>query len=59
MQWESDIVYVCETAERKGVKEMSGNTIHTLKRLMIEVNKHTHTHFHSLSLCSSWCVLPW
>lgn len=41
MQWESDIVCVCETAEKRGMKELSGNTIHTLKRLLIEVNTHT------------------
>ncbi|XP_053087355.1 meiosis inhibitor protein 1 isoform X4 [Pangasianodon hypophthalmus] len=36
VQWESDVVCVCETAERRGVKELRGNTIHTLKRLLIE-----------------------
>lgn len=47
MQWESDIKCVCETAEMKGVNELSEDTINTLKRLMIEVNTQTraHTHF--------------
>ncbi|KAF4080929.1 hypothetical protein AMELA_G00176630 [Ameiurus melas] len=38
-QWESNIVCVCETAERTGLKELRGNTIHTLKRLLIQCSE--------------------
>ncbi|XP_046700431.1 meiosis inhibitor protein 1-like isoform X6 [Silurus meridionalis] len=39
VQWESDLVYVCETAEKKGVKELQENTIHTLKQLLTECSE--------------------
>ncbi|KAF5891986.1 meiosis inhibitor protein 1 isoform X1, partial [Clarias magur] len=39
LQWESDIMSVCDSAERRGVQEMSGNTVHTLKRLLIQCSE--------------------
>ncbi|XP_047672198.1 meiosis inhibitor protein 1 isoform X2 [Tachysurus fulvidraco] len=36
LQWESEIVCVCKTAEERGVKELKDNTIHTLTRLLVE-----------------------
>ncbi|XP_058260764.1 meiosis inhibitor protein 1 [Hemibagrus wyckioides] len=36
VQWESEIVCVCKTAESRGVMELKGNTVHTLKCLLIE-----------------------
>ncbi|XP_060761178.1 meiosis inhibitor protein 1-like [Neoarius graeffei] len=39
VQWESDIVCVCETAKRRGMKELSENTKHTLKRLLTECSE--------------------
>ncbi|XP_060720766.1 meiosis inhibitor protein 1-like [Tachysurus vachellii] len=39
VQWESEIECVCKTAEERGVKELKGNTIHTLTLLLLECSE--------------------
>ncbi|XP_076866443.1 meiosis inhibitor protein 1 isoform X2 [Brachyhypopomus gauderio] len=36
IQWESDVSWVCEAAERRGLQELGEDTTHTLKLLLTE-----------------------